>query len=491
MRLIATIILLTIQCTILNASSSTQRANQSKCDTNRISTLLNLSKEYDAINLYKAERFANSALKLAYSANDKKQLMKVYVALGNLNNLREDETETLDNFFKGLDLALELNDRVTECKIYNCVGASYGLYNDTSNAFLYLNKAMLLAKELNDPNLLASQYNNLGLVYKDAQLYDTSLHYFYKSLLINQSRNNTDDLILNYVNIGNIYLLQNSMDSAFKYFNKELILSRNVEGNLSLANAYTSIASFYFHNKKFNKAILYADSALFLAQKSGYSSFLINLYNVKAESYYQTKNFDDSYKYYAKLTKLLDSTRSNNIYELTSNFNAKQLYETHKKRDEMTKNKLLIEKQDAEIKLYLVSGSLIIALLIFVIVYILLIQRSRKGTVQHNELKKQKLIVDNKLELKNKELTTNVMELINRNELLNKVIYQLEEIRDTLNQKNKSTINNVLKSLRSGLKENVWEEFKMRFQNVHSGFRKNLVSEHRDLTPNEKNCARF
>ena len=80
--------------------SQKKLSNTTKCDTNRISSLIKLSNKYKTKDLFKAERFCLEALNLASPTGNKKQIAKIYYTLGTVHNLREDEVLTLDYFSK-------------------------------------------------------------------------------------------------------------------------------------------------------------------------------------------------------------------------------------------------------------------------------------------------------------------------------------------------------------------------------------------------------
>jgi DNA-binding CsgD family transcriptional regulator len=112
--------------------------------------------------------------------------------------------------------------------------------------------------------------------------------------------------------------------------------------------------------------------------------------------------------------------------------------------------------------------------------------RNKVATV---ELQKKNL--QNKLELRNKELTTHVMTQLKKNELILEISEKLEKTLDAATPENKPVIERVIKELESENTKEVWKEFEIRFQNVHHDFYKKLVEQFPDLSSNELRLCAF
>jgi DNA-binding CsgD family transcriptional regulator len=104
------------------------------------------------------------------------------------------------------------------------------------------------------------------------------------------------------------------------------------------------------------------------------------------------------------------------------------------------------------------------------------------------ELKQKNLKQD--VEIKNKELTTNVMYLIRKNELINDVAERLLHIKGSTPPENQKPIHDIVLDLQREADSDSWKEFEMRFNQVHSDFYEKLRRLHPGLSPaDEKLCA--
>jgi len=109
---------------------------------------------------------------------------------------------------------------------------------------------------------------------------------------------------------------------------------------------------------------------------------------------------------------------------------------------------------------------------------------------KENERQKEELL-GMKIELKNKELTSNTLHNIRNQETMRSIGEDLQKILETSdNETIKEHIQSVIKKLNISSDQSVWEEFRRYFEKVHSSFFKNLQARSPALSQNEiKLCA--
>lgn len=95
------------------------------------------------------------------------------------------------------------------------------------------------------------------------------------------------------------------------------------------------------------------------------------------------------------------------------------------------------------------------------------------------------------LELKSKELTTNIIYLLKKNELINEISNRLKELKKQVKKDDQEIIKKIIDDLKNAQDENVWKEFEVRFNQVYNDFYDRLISKYPDLTVNEKRICGF
>jgi DNA-binding CsgD family transcriptional regulator len=133
---------------------------------------------------------------------------------------------------------------------------------------------------------------------------------------------------------------------------------------------------------------------------------------------------------------------------------------------------------------YIATIVILGACLIVVILIAILIRLKARQT----ELKRRNLVQD--VEIKNKELTTNVMYLIRKNELINSVAERLLKVQANVQSENHKVVHDIILDLQKEADNDSWKEFELRFNQVHSDFYNNLRKLYPGLSPaDEKLCA--
>ncbi len=115
---------------------------------------------------------------------------------------------------------------------------------------------------------------------------------------------------------------------------------------------------------------------------------------------------------------------------------------------------------------------------------------------EKNKLLNQKIELENKkleeqLEVKKKELATNVMYSIRRNEVITKTVIDLKAAKLYFNNGNREKIDNIILELESSAVDEVWKEFELRFHQVHIGFYDRLNEILPNISVNEKRLCAF
>jgi len=134
-------------------------------------------------------------------------------------------------------------------------------------------------------------------------------------------------------------------------------------------------------------------------------------------------------------------------------------------------------------RINLLTVSAIITLLALVLIFMLIISRQRQ---KNKAIALEKKSLKDEIEFKNKELTLNVMNLLKRNESIIDTSEQLLNIDPDMEKPMiQDEIIKIAKSLQDESQRRAWEEFDMRFRQVHSGFYERLLEQFPTLTPNE------
>jgi hypothetical protein len=221
-----------------------------------------------------------------------------------------------------------------------------------------------------------------------------------------------------------------------------------------------------------------------IASKNGFLNDTENASKELAKLYEQLGLFDSAL-YYHKIYKEKSESLINveNIKKLAS-LEAQNKYEQLEIKKEIRRK----EEQEAQKRKNTLYIIVIIILLLFAAVLILLLKLGR------NHVKRVQLEQDSlqkELEVRNKELTTHVLYQLKKNELILNIIKKLSQSVSKLKPENKKVIEDIIRQLETDSGDEVWKEFEVRFQQVHTGFYKDLTKKFPDLSSNELRLCAF
>jgi len=103
----------------------------------------------------------------------------------------------------------------------------------------------------------------------------------------------------------------------------------------------------------------------------------------------------------------------------------------------------------------------------------------------------EKDALEKELEVKRKEMTTQVMYQIKKNELVDTIAQKLLKHSPNFRKEDQGIIREILRDLEKAQKDDVWDEFELLFQGVHNEFYEKLQTICPDLTTNERRLCAF
>ncbi|MCD4665392.1 MAG: tetratricopeptide repeat protein [Bacteroidales bacterium] len=408
---------------------------------------------------------------------------KVFLELGKVYKRRFEFEKTLAVFYEAMNIFIELKKDKELADTYNAIGGAYYDQNNYDKAYEYFNKSLLLNQELNNLRGIAALNNNIGEIYRFRSQFDEALRHYQKAIEFNKDITDSNYLAVNYDNIGNVYLEKKEFDSAIYYLNRSLVISNNIQNEERLSSVNNSLGKLYLRLNKNDKGL-----ELF---KKGYEFALKNklLINTKDASYglseiYSRKSqFENAFIYYQEYKQISDSLYNISNLEKITQLEMQFVFEHEQKLNK-------IRKQKTGLRYFMVSAGLISLLIIL----ILLIGRQRiiikYSNAKNENLELEKKQLNEDINFKNRELATNVMYLVKKNEFINFISEKLLRIKSNFKKENQPVIHGIILNLQSSVDKDIWKTFEQRFKGVHNEFYQKLLKNFPKLTENDKRiCA--
>jgi tetratricopeptide (TPR) repeat protein len=485
-------------------------------DTAGIRLNYQLSLRYTASGTYNADSalyYAGKALELSGVLNHDALLFDIYTQYSYILQISGNYSIAMEYLFTYLGILDnqskserdKLPDMEKYLKVYTLIANCYIGLNELDKSLEYYQKSLAMCDQIRKEDSsfdyeskIVVIYSNLGSVYINKWEFDKALQYYRMTLGYLQKENNPAYLSSAYNNIGIIYKAKEQYDSAFFYYNKALEIRKMEHDLRGLAQVYTNIGDCYYQVKDYSKAISTLNEAISLGKRTGALATQMKAANFLSDAYAKTGDYSNALAMHKLFKQLNDSIINDNNIKRTTQLELQYEFDKKQKVSELVQQMALAKKERKALVAMLVAGILLLSFMVMILFYILqrykmaksrLIQQNLELESKHLQLEKQHLNED--LEFRNKELTTHVMYLLKKNEFLISVSDKLMEIHGSPEQNDGKQILDIVRELRSNVDSTVWEEFEVRFQQVHQDFYHKLNEAFPDLTPNEKKLCAF
>jgi tetratricopeptide (TPR) repeat protein len=361
-------------------------------------------------------------------------------------------------------------------------------YNDLAQS--YYSQSLELIFELGDTISAASAFANLGLTYVQMDNLSIAKEYLMKSININKKYNSTTQAALTFSYLAQAEKKSNNYEKSLAYLDSALIYVEKedhiFEGprQSTMTNIISELGQVHFFLGNYEDALSYLRRTIEIS-KVHHQLTLLQQANKYLSMYWERFGEIDSSLYYYKLYKSYSDTINDqdNMRQLSYQ-QAKFQFEQEMAGEKLRKeNELQIQKRNALILVFVIVGLLLALAILFL--YLKLLKNKQK-----NSLLKQESL-EKELELRNKELATHVIYRLKNNEFILEIVNNLKKSIPKLKPENKKIIEDVIRKIEIDPHDETWKEFEVRFQNVHTGFYKNLADKYPDLSPTDLKLAAF
>lgn len=476
-----------------------QQLTDAKTDSVKVDVNIALSRIYMVSELSRSLEYAETAVEVAEKMENSKVLSKSLMNIGNVyfnqgffelalrQYNRYYEIQKQENNIKGIASALinlgaiSLNLEDFEKAKSNCREAirTFELLQQKSGKEKYVYE-------------IVTSYNNLGIACQNLKEHAAAEEYYKKGVGMVVKTQGPSTLLANlYNNLASLYLDQKRLDEAYTAITEALQIRIEIADKNGQSQSYRTLAIYYQEKGDTAKAKDYLYKSIDLAVAVGNNSMQSSIASRLFDIYKAAGNSDSALKYHILLKDLNDKMNNEDIQreitriELTAQFNEREnLRKTEQNRKEQR---------------YLLAGiSMFLLLAITSLLYMLSQNRLKRLKLEKDNinllsknLQLEKASLKQELELRNKELTTNVMYQIQKNELVEEIIGKLLEHNKKTQSADTSIIYTIIKELEKTQEKTAWNEFELRFNQVHNEFYEKLNRVYPDLSTNERRLCAF
>lgn len=462
------------------ATEALKIANENDFKKEQVLATTELASAHNDLNEFKeAFSLANQAKELADGNEFEIESAEVSQLLAQLFFVIGEYDKSVDLSFNASKVFEAFEDYSRLSTSLEMIGRNYAVMGKDSLGTEYLLKAINLARTHENYATLGVAMINLSNIYYLKQQSHKAINLLKKGCkLLLSHKNNASAIGLGFTNIALNYLELKQLDSTLVYFNKAEIFNFKINNSRNLINTHNAYAYFYQQINDEHKFIEHANLAYTISNNNNFRLEKRIISRMLEEFYLRTNQIDSAYKYRCirhEISKVINS--QNTLTKLAQ-------LEMVKELEIAEKEKILQERKSTLINIVI----LVVLLSLLIILFVLM--RNYRTKVRYSRLKQEKL--EDEISFKSKEMTIQLMDLTKRNELLADITKELIKVsKGAQREETKNAINKIAVDIEKATEGKIWEEFILRFKEVHSDFYKNLLEKYPDLSPNEQRLCAF
>jgi tetratricopeptide (TPR) repeat protein len=479
---------------------------------NKIDGYLQLSSDLVNKNLDSAMFYAEQANNLIRNLDSDLTKTEVLINLGDVYNAKGNLSISFGYYFNAKEILdnIVLNEHKssdidrTQINLLIKIGISFFYQKKYQQALQYYDEAMQALSKTSDISEEISRefkiriLNNIAAVYIHQFEYDKALEY-YKPALAEIEKSQNEQLEAHLANnIGICYLEKKDFGLANYYFQRSLLLRKKLDDKRGIAQCYNNIGKNYVYNENFTEAKNYFLKALALGREIGNKESIKNSLQSLSSIYEKLGEYKKSLEAFKEFKTINDSLFNIESFNRISQLEMQYKFDKQEKLFDLELKRKETERKNSEL-LYLVVGGTLFFLLITSILLVFLQKTKTKNIrlfkdkleLEHKQVLNEKENLKRELDFKNRELTTNVMYLLKKNELITGISEKLIKSKLDFKVENQKIIQEIINELKSSQDKDIWSEFEAHFTQVHIEFYNRLNELFPNLSSNEKKLCAF
>ena len=391
-------------------------------------------------------------------------------------------SEAMIQLQKGIEENESFGDNNLQIKLENNLAALYSLMGKQDESTM-IYKKMLQEPELFTRGFFYCNYNIANNFINKGEA-DSALYYLNR---IQDDIETKQERLLVTKKYGDVYALKGDMTVSIDYFEK--VIHDIGDDTLAYISNYASTKQAYaeiLHRVGREKdALRETENALQINERPGNISRKANLLHLKSNILSSLGRNEEALSSLQEMLVFQDSANKiQNLHEVNQLMTKQEILSLEK---EYKHREFVEQLKHSREKMGMFT---IIIVLLGVVAIALLLWNRKRILLKNKQIQEESLKFE--LEARNRELASNVVSLMKKNEVFSEIISKLEQIKENaVKDETKEALTKVKKEIEKTIDGSFWDEFELRFKNVHSDFYDKLISQFPNLTSNELRLCAF
>ncbi len=403
----------------------------------------------------------------------------------------------LEDLYKSLDLYSSIKNKEGMANSKLNIGMVYADINEDSTALKFYKESINDFSLLKLNGRVGTVFTKIGsLQLKNGELND-ALNNFLNALKIHTKNDFQYGMAEVHNRLGKLYIEKNNIEQADYHLRQSLILSQKIEDKDGTISSMIQYGRLQRLIKEYKISNIHLKWGLKEASSQQLNNYKLLALEYLADLKKEINQPDSALYYYQWYVTLKDS-----VYNVNK---SKQIAALEFKNDLNKKEKelqYLTEKESTNQK---IQWILFTAILIIIVLSIFLIKSLwQRNSDQRMLMEKERLLstkqlenqrlkqaeLEQKLELKNKELTSYALNFVQKNDFLDSMQLKIKELKKSSDIKQSKQLIELEKLIKlQNSKDKDWEDFRQHFEQVYSSFFTNLKTDFPNLSANDLKVA--
>ncbi len=499
-------------------------------DRTKVKTMIVLSNHYFYSKPDSALYFIQKGLELAKKNHFTKYEIKLMNYLGIFYNEQGNYNKALNILNQTYRLAKQSGDTLFMISVLGNLGNNRFHVGKYDEALGYFTRIVEMYKKTGNIKGLAKVYGAMGNMYREMNKNDKALEYYKRAQgKFLQVRDTVSSAIL-MLNSAYIMIQMNQLKQAGNNLQKAYQIFQRKNIGLNAAKCLEGLSKINIKKGQYDKALDYSLQALNIFKKINSKTDVSLSYSYLADIYIAKKDYKNAEKYLlmayridsvehvykrledisSQLQKVYDSMGNlkkayyyankynvyhDSVFNIEANKRFSELeakYETAEKQHKIEQLESKRQLDKARFRILLISGISVI-LLLLIGAYIIVQKRKKQKEIAELELEKSRIrsqSLAKQLELKNKQLTTHALNMMQKNTLLSAFENHLSDIIRKVEGEGKTELKRLKREVKRLLQtDKDWDAFKLYFEQVNKDFLSKLKQLNSGLTQTDVRLA--
>ena len=362
--------------------------------------------------------------------------------LGNIYLSQSIHSEALRYYQESLIICEENDFETILPHIYNNTGLIYSVLDENDKALDQYTKAYKGFKDLELTENIAKVVSNIAAIQLAKHEDSLALRYYEEALSLFKESGNAVDASLVYINLGDYEFDRKRFPKALEYYDEAYALAslQNVEylgpRSRTIANILGKLGRVHLYIGNKQKALGYLNESLKLAQENNYLHLIEFSANQLSRFYEASGDYKKALAFYKIYEQYNDSIlNESSIKKITELEMQYEFNQELKERELEDARKATIQQRKEFLYILFISIGVFFAIVVF-LMYLNQRNKTAKLELKRKNLRLEHDKLQRELEYRNRELATNVMYLLSKNEFITSTAEKLTKAKMSFKKEN-------------------------------------------------------